>query len=821
MTEHRATAGEHTTMDGWLARRLDTIARLGKVFLAPLVSVHLHRSVEPPAPHTKRLHVFERGGRSDRWIADQAMIGDSHRAYGAPMVMRGGGSLAARRSAERTFMIRLEELVKAHHADPALDVELVPVSVFVGRAPSRTRGWFAVLFSESWAMAGPVRRLMAVLLNGRDTHVHVTTGISVRRLCDDAGSQAKAVRKIGRLLRVRFRNVRTGAIGPDLSTRGMLIDQVVTSPAIRHAIREQARRNGGTQEDATKQAFGFAREIAADYSHSVVRSLSFLLAPVWNRVYRGVTVNNLDRFREAARGHEVIYVPCHRSHMDYLLLSYLLYQHAIVPPHIAAGVNLNLPVVGSILRRCGAFYLRRNVKGSPLYSAVFAEYMGQLIARGHSIEYFIEGGRSRTGRLQPPKGGTLSMTVRAFLRQRAKPVLFQPVYIGYERIIEGASYTAELSGKPKQGETIWQLLSSIPRLFRTNFGHVTVNFGEPIHLGALLDGIAPGWETDPQRDERPTWLTPAVDELARRINVNVNGAADANAVNLMATALLSAPAHAIGERDLLTQLSVLTRVLKEAPYGEGVTLTSLTPAHLIARCEVLGMIKRTPHPFGDVIGASADQAVLLSYYRNNMLHLFVPAALVAAHLMAQPTTSVVALQRLGRDIYPFIRDELFLSWEEPAFDEQLTKAVDVLSACDLITRDGDRLAISGDSDEVMFVLRGLGHAMHQTFERYYIAASILTRHGSGVLSSARLESLCHLAAQRLVLLHGMAAPEFFDKALFRGFVQGLRSRGLTSVDESGNLAFGDGLVAWARHASRMLSSDLRHAIDRISPGAMT
>ena len=164
-------------------------------------------------------------------------------------------------------------------------------------------------------------------------------------------------------------------------------------------------------------------------------------------------VHHLDTLKQNAPGHEVVYVPCHRSHMDYLLLSYLLYTKGIVPPHIAAGINLNLPVIGPILRRGGAFFLRRSFRGNALYSAVFTEYVSQLVAGGYSIEYFIEGGRSRTGRLLPPKGGMVAMTVRAFLRQPTRPVLFQPVYIGYEKLLEGDSYLDELIGKPKQKES--------------------------------------------------------------------------------------------------------------------------------------------------------------------------------------------------------------------------------------------------------------------------------------------------------------------------------------------------------------------------------
>src|SRR5690606_13370995 len=200
-----------------------------------------------------------------------------------------------------------------------------------------------------------------------------------------------------------------------------------------------------------------------------------------------------------------------------------------------AGINLNLPVVGTLLRKGGAFASRRSFRGSRLDSAVFSEYMAQLVSGGYSIEYFVEGGRSRTGRLLQPKGGVISMTLRAYLRQPRKPVLFQPIYIGYEKLMEGNSYLDELSGRPKEKESIWSLLWGIPKVLKQNYGQVVVNFGEPIALNDVLAEHAPEWDGQPvPEDEKPAWLMKAVDSLAQDINVHVNAAADVNPINLLA-----------------------------------------------------------------------------------------------------------------------------------------------------------------------------------------------------------------------------------------------------------------------------------------------
>jgi glycerol-3-phosphate O-acyltransferase len=157
------------------------------------------------------------------------------------------------------------------------------------------------------------------------------------------------------------------------------------------------------------------------------------------------------RRRDAHRpGHEIVYVPCHRSHIDYLLLSYIIVRQGLTPPHIAAGANLNLPLVGSLLRRGGAFFLRRSFKGEPLYAAVFHEYLHLMLARGFPIEYFIEGGRSRSGRMLTPKAGILGMTVQSFIREHARPLVFVPVYIGYEKVMEGRTYLGELAANPSK-----------------------------------------------------------------------------------------------------------------------------------------------------------------------------------------------------------------------------------------------------------------------------------------------------------------------------------------------------------------------------------
>lgn len=818
-----------------------------------VLSPWIKLKIEPPTPqdfvdHRPVCYVLEDYGLSNALILDRAcrdsgmpsplrpLPGDPlgrKRAYVAlsrrgatANTLKMAADIASNRkpAKQKTYSDSLARLLDAHRADPALDVQLVPVSIFVGRSPDKSSGWFSVLFSENWALVGRFRRLLAILLNGRDTLVRFAAPINLRGVVNEGLDPERTVRKVSRVLRTHFHRIREAIIGPDLSTRRLLIDKVLASESVREAIEDQARRDNTKPEVAWKKAHAMAWEIAADYSHPVVRSASYLLTSVWNRIYRGVLVHHLDTLKAIAPGNEIIYTPSHRSHMDYLLLSYLLYTKGVVPPHIVAGINLNLPVIGSLLRRGGAFYIRRSIRGSALYSAVLSEYVAQLVAGGYSIEYFIEGGRSRTGRLLQPKGGMIAMTIRGFLRQPTRPVLFQPVYIGYEKLMEGDSYQDELTGKAKQKESIWQLLLGIPRVLRKNYGQVVVNFGEAIPLNDMLAKHAPEWDGHAISDEeKPKWLSDTVDAVAQEINVNVNRAADVNPINLLALALLSTPKHAMGEADLLAQITLSKKLLAEVPYSDRVTVTPHSPEQIVAHGEDIGMLARVVHPLGDVLRVDADNAVLLSYFRNNVIHLFTVSAWIAGCFLHNRRMSRDTIRRIGVAMYPFVQAELFLPWTADEFAKQIDRTIDVFVREGLLQQADDDPNVlvrsAGQTDEV-FRLRALGHPLQQAFERYYIAISVLAKNGPGTLGTAELESLCQLAAQRLSLLYAQAAPEFFDKSLFRGFIQKLREMRLVWPNEDSKLMFDQRLDTLAKDAKLVLGRELRHTIEKVSPEAV-
>jgi glycerol-3-phosphate O-acyltransferase len=474
--------------------------------------------------------------------------------------------------------------------------------------------------------------------------------------------------------------------------------------------------------------------------------------------------------------------------------------------------------VGRLLRKGGAFFIRRSFAGNALYTVVFMKYLAAIMARGHSIEYFIEGGRSRTGRLLQPKTGMLSMTVRSFLRDPVRPVVFVPVYFGYERIVEANTYLSELSGAPKKKESWWDVITSF-RVLRERFGTVHVNVGEPIRLDALLDGAMPRWrEQRFDDDTRLPAVNALVSDLAAAIMRGINAAAAVTPINLLATALLSSPRGALPESALLRQIELYLKLLRASPYSDRVTVTDAAPAEMVTYGESLKILTRLPHKLGDIVKMSDESAQLIAYYRNNVLHLFALPSLVACAFIGNSMLRTEDIQRLAWRVYPYVASELFLRWREEELSRVIEDVLAALADQGVLRPDATRSAWTRpppDSPEAM-QLSMLAQSTIQTIERYYLAISLLLRAGSGEMTQKNLEQQCQLAAQRMNMLYGFNSPEFFDRALFENFINLLRERGVVRSGEGGKLEFDEVLMRVAADAQLVLSEQIRHSILQVT-----
>ena len=771
---------------------------------------------------------------------------------------------------------RLSRLVSAVLQHPELKVRLVPVSILWGRAPEKEDSLFKLLTADNWQDPSITRQLFNIGVMGRDTFVQfhppqdlrtiindslkgdvegpavfdsVSTDLATAELTptnaksaedtstnDDAKTEAEVapsytlvaaadgnrelVRMLQQQLTIYLDKQRASMLGPDLSDKRNLVDKLVYSPAIKHAIEMEAAETGTSVRDARSQARGYANEMVNDYSHSIIRGFYKFLTWLWTQLYDGVEVHHFERVRDLATDYELIYVPCHRSHVDYLLLSYVIYKRGLSIPYVAAGDNLDVPVLGPLLRGAVAFYIRRSFRGNALYTAVLREYMHTLITRNTPIEYFIEGGRSRSGRLLPPKMGMLAMTVHSQLRKTNKPVVFIPTYIGYERIMEGGTYVGELKGKPKESESLIGLLK-VGRKIERIFGNVHLSFGTPLHLSDFMakfdvpaDSL-PSDRTDSPLDEKTSAM---VDNIGVKVMQHINKAAVVTPVSLLSLVLLSAPKAALDENSCREQIALYQGLAQQLVYAEDTVITDMTPQQIIDYGIKLKLIERTPHILGDIIQVAGKQAALLSYFRNNILHVFILLSFLSALVARNGRIKRSRLDSIAEQLYPFLQGELFLYYPAHGLAETLNKKVDSLLSHGLIVELGDdTLSVPESNSKHYQQLQVLATPVGQSLERYFMTLALLAQQGSGNLTENEVVDLCHLLGQRLSVLYADDIPDFFDRALFTSFVSALtRLDYLQKDDETGILTFDHRINDIASHAKYVLTPDMMQILQQVA-----
>jgi glycerol-3-phosphate O-acyltransferase len=339
-------------------------------------------------------------------------------------------------------------------------------------------------------------------------------------------------------------------------------------------------------------------------------------------------------------------------------------------------------------------------------------------------------------------------------------------------------------------------------------------------LDDLLDVYNPAWRGAPaaagagEDASPPGWIAELINELASRITSGINAAAAVTPINLVSMAVLATPRQALLEADLGRQLDLYQRLLRDAPYAPLVTVTADSAEQMMRYAESMGMLERQAHPLGDIMRMTAERAVLATYYRNNILHLFAMPSLLACCFVSNARMRTEDIKRLAWRVYPYIRTELALRWPEEQIGAVTDALLDALARSDLLQPNEDRSEWRRPSPTSLeaIQLSLLAEATIQTLERYYLVIAVLLRAGSGSITHAALEERCHLMAQRMSILYGLDSPEFFDKSLFRNFIELLGRRNVITTGDSGTLAFGDALLGVAADAQLVLSEQLRHDI---------
>jgi glycerol-3-phosphate O-acyltransferase len=309
--------------------------------------------------------------------------------------------------------------------------------------------------------------------------------VDLKRFVQDHPGDSDEVlaRKVRGALHHHLARETRAVFGPPRKPSARVIEETLRDRVLRQGIRHHSTESGKPEEAVQREVKKNLEQISARLNPTVVGLAAPLLGAVFNRIYDGIEVDEagFERAMRAASKAPMVILPSHKSHVDYLVMSWVMWNRGYTVPLVAAGANLSFWPLGPFFRRGGAFFLRRSFKDDKVYTAAFKAYLKKLVHDGVMQEFFPEGGRSRTGKLLPAKLGLFTWEVDAVLEGANDDLLFVPASIDYEKVVESHSYSRELAGGEKKPEDIKALLSA-PKVLASRYGRIHVNFDEPISL---------------------------------------------------------------------------------------------------------------------------------------------------------------------------------------------------------------------------------------------------------------------------------------------------------------------------------------------------
>ena len=656
-------------------------------------------------------------------------------------------------------------------------VFLVPLAVFRGSGLRRRSSRLASFVYSVHEAPSDLKRLVAYVWNARDLTISVGAEIPLNAFIAQFQREGedRIVRRLTRALQIFLYREERVVWGPTLRAKRHVRDMVVDAPEMRGLIHRLAAERGVAEEKVAREARGYFDEIAANFHGYYFAVLAFLFHRIWRRMFTGLDVRGLDKVVECLKQHPIVLVPCHRSHFDYLILSHIFHENFLSPPHIAAGINMAFWPMGPFFRGAGAYFIRRTFEGNDLYKLVFQKYLEYLIREGYTQEFFIEGGRSRTGKILTPKLGMLTAIVNTFLEGVRRDLYLVPVSIHYGRIVEEEAYKEELLGGQKERESFGALLKA-RRVLRQKYGTVYVTFAEPISLDAALG----------ERRERFRQAAPSGDleqekryfiqKLGFRILREVNDVAVAGATSLSSTVLLAAPQTAIRYADFLIAARALTQLL----IDKNVTLTASLQRNIETFYESLGFLQTAKliewmrERDGDIIFAAPEKRMMLDFYKNNIIHFFLIPSLVA-HLLRRG----VAREALRDEVWWWL--DLF-RWEF-ALPERETVASEIAASLAHFMATG---AIEGEHVHRDHVLLLLCDGILENFrEAYWIAAKVLLDLDADGLASKAAVGRMQKSFMMHQLLGQMQKPEGNSAVLFANALQRFAELGCIELARRG------------------------------------
>jgi len=511
---------------------------------------------------------------------------------------------------------------------------IVPQLIFFSKKPHKSTPTITDILLGTEEKPGKVRRLVALFKNPEKVFMEISEPVNLKYFLEAEQIRKRSIEYQSLVLRrnllLQINRHRQSTIGPTLKSREELKESILTNDRLQGFMKNYSKKRDIPIQQVHKKADKYLDEIAVKYNTAIIKILAGLVKWVSDTIFEGFTVNIdvLNKVKSMSKKGPLILIPCHKSHIDYLILSYILYSNNMPCPLVAAGTNLSFWPIGPILRGGGAFFIRRTFKGAALYSKVFVEYIYKLLEEGFNIEFFIEGGRSRTGKLILPKLGLLSILLNAYKDRACDDMIFVPIYIGYDRVMEESEYLNEIEGGQKKPENLLQIIKA-RKLLKKRYGKIYVKFHQPISLNELLsqDNIS---IQDMTSKERNTLTR----NLGFRIINAINSVSVVTSHGLVASALLNCSKKRFTYEHLMSHVETYMNYL----LSQKVELAdTLLLDHVYAVEQVIDaylnrkfIIQTSKNMENRFVGAqfmvNENKRPILEYYKNNCITFFIPAA---------------------------------------------------------------------------------------------------------------------------------------------------------------------------------------------------
>lgn len=582
-------------------------------------------------------------------------------------------------------------------------------------------------------------------------------------------------------------------------------EQIAASRRFRDGAAELAKTLGRSPEAVAKEALGYLHELRTAHSPFAIDVMMQIARSLFSRGY-GAQVDydsaQIERTRAALERAPGIILPSHKSNLDSAVTSVAFADNRLATPTTFGGINMAFWPMGTIARKAGRVFIRRDIKGNPVYKFALREYLGYLVEKRFSLEWYIEGGRSRTGKQLPPKLGLLTYLVSAYREGRVEDLMLMPISIAYDQLHEVSEYAAEAHGGKKRPEN----LAWFVRFFRAQkkpFGRIYFRIAEPVSLREML---GPPDAAKTEGDEE----TLATQKVAFEVSWRINDVTPITGTSLVSLILLAHRGRALTLQQVKGEIddylsSATNRRLPLAPSAKIADIDATR--RILDSLAQHNVVHEHKGGLETVYNIGTDQHLAAAFYRNTIIHFFVNAAIAELALLKaaeQPfETREVAFWDEALQLRDLLKFEFFFKDKETfraALDAELK-----LQSPDW------REALARGREATTALLKAFrpltAHGVLRSFfEAYAVVADTLAARDPAVVDERKLLNDCGAVGRQYMLQHKIQSAESVSKHLFQNGLQLVRHQRLLEITDN---------VAGRRKAFAALLGDIMRRIDTI------